>query len=201
MGANMQGRKKIIVISFIITVVLLTLIIQGGIILYPMVNQEKEADVIIVLGCQVEGDTPSTFLQNRINKALELYNKEFAPMIIASGGQGPRENKTEASVIASELIKAGVPRESILLEEKSHSTRENLKYSRVIMEEKGLNTAVLVSNKYHLFRAAMLARALDIKSYTSGIFVKNRPFKEIYGYIREVPAVIKDFILINLKKI
>ena len=82
---------------------------------------------VIVLGAKVKrGAIPSKALAFRLNAALD-YAKQYPDIqIIVSGGQGPDEDATEASVMKQYLIDRGFPESQIIVEDQSTSTYENL---------------------------------------------------------------------------
>lgn len=100
-----------------------------------------QADVIIVLGCKLNGDRPSLFLQYRLNAALQVYEQGLAKYIIVSGGQGPDEWVPEAVAMMDYLVDRGVPEHRVFTESKSTSTYENLKFSKAIMDANGFSSA------------------------------------------------------------
>lgn len=58
------------------------------------------------------------------------------------------------------------------------------------MEENSLKTAIIISNKFHLKRASVIAKRVGIEASFSGVFVKRYMGDEIYGFLREVPALL-----------
>ena len=87
-------------------------------------------------------------------RGAELCLKGYAPYIIFSGGSGKLTkdifNKPEAEVFADIAIKLGVPKDKILIENKSTNTGENVIFSKQLLQEKGLdfNTFILVQKPY-----------------------------------------------------
>lgn len=158
-------------------------------------SKPKKSDCIIVLGCQVYGSTPSPFLIWRTEHALKLYNQGYGKYIIVSGGQGIGEDISEAEAMKQYLVSKGVDASKVLVEDKSGSTMANLINSQVIMKEKGFKTTVIVSNKYHLKRAFLIANQQGIEASYSGVFVEPYKRHEFIGYIREIPALIKYYLL------
>lgn len=120
----------------------------------------------IVLGSQVRGDEPSLDLWARIG-ATERYLKENPKaMCIASGGQGEGENRSEASVIREKLIERGISADRILLEDRSESTEENIRYSKELLEKNSLgSSAAIVTDEYHQLRASWLAKRQGLTPY------------------------------------
>ncbi len=188
--------KKPILITISLGLIVFA-IIQLSIIITPFRATPKKSDAIIVLGAKLWGDKPAPMLQYRLEKALELYNEGYGDKIIVSGAQGHDELITEALAMKNYLVENGVPADVILEEDNSYSTYQNLYYSNKIMKENELESAVIVSNNFHVHRSLMIANRLDMD--VSAGPTKNYPnlALTVKYYIREVLAYIKDFILVR----
>jgi uncharacterized SAM-binding protein YcdF (DUF218 family) len=87
-------------------------------------------------------------------RAVELYKQGYGSYILFSGGSGKLTkdifDKPEAEVFADVAIKLGVPKEVILIENKSTNTGENVIFSKQLLNEKGLdfNSFILVQKPY-----------------------------------------------------
>lgn len=116
-------------------------------------DTSEPADLIIVLGARVESDgQASTTLATRVMHAVALYRRGLAPKILFSGGVGAC-GASEASVARELAIENGVPKEACVVEEGSHSTRENATKSLALIKEHGWTRAIVVTDPYHLPRA------------------------------------------------
>lgn len=189
-------KKIFILIKFLFLAGILICIVLGGIIgVFGMTSTAKKSDCIIVLGCQVRGTTLSQFLKQRLDKSIQLYNKGFAEYIIVSGGQGPGEDITEAEAMKNYLLSNGINENRIIMEDRSENTMENLRNSKLLMDQMNFDTAIIVSNKYHLKRASIMAKKVGLNASYSGIFASQYLFYEIYGFFREIPGVIRLLIL------
>ena len=69
-----------------------------------VMTQDETPEFVVVLGAQVQGDEPSLTLKKRLDKTLEFMQEHPDRTVIVSGGQGPDEAHTEASVMARYLI-------------------------------------------------------------------------------------------------
>lgn len=124
-------NKKIIALTFCIIAVILILVLLLlfiAICCFGRKSKAKRSDCIIVLGCSVYGNNPSPFLAGRMDEAIRLYNNNYAKYIIVSGGQGKGENITEAEAMRIYAVEHGVKEESIIKEDKSVSTLQNIKF-------------------------------------------------------------------------
>ena len=151
--------------------------------------KDEDVEAIIVLGCGVHGDTPTTLLSDRLDAAIEIYkNAKAAPKILMSGDHG-RENYNEVAVMRQYAIDRGVPSEDIFMDHAGFSTYETMYRAKYIF---GVDTAVVVTQEYHLYRALYDARALGIKC--CGVEATGHVFmKQFYWDCREVLARVKDF--------
>jgi uncharacterized SAM-binding protein YcdF (DUF218 family) len=171
-------------------------VVLGVIIgVFGITARPKKSDCIIILGCQVRGTTLSQFLKARLDKGIELYKNGFAKYIIVSGGQGPGENISEAEAMKLYLLSNGINEKYIIMEDKSSNTMENLKNSKNVMDEMEIDSAIVVSNKYHLRRASIMAKRAGLNASYSGTYDSKYFFYELYGFIREIPGIVRLYIL------
>jgi uncharacterized SAM-binding protein YcdF (DUF218 family) len=130
-------------------------------------DHAAQADVIIVLGCNVyQSNGPSPCIRARAGHAADLYRQGLAPRVIATGGpteQGP----VESAVLARVLTERGVPSGDIIQEEHALNTIQNIRNSQAIMREHGWSTAILVTEPFHINRAALIARDFGLAVYPS----------------------------------
>ena len=94
----------------------------------------ENLDYIVVLGCQVKGTKPSKALKDRLDTAKEYMQANPETIAVLSGGQGKMEEISEAECMRRYLEKAGISRERLILEQRSTTTRQNLRYSRRYMD-------------------------------------------------------------------
>ena len=182
----------LILLGFITYLPLLSIVLLGS---EDTIHGQPE--IMVILGCQVKESGPSQSLQDRLDEALD-YLVDYPDLtIIVSGGQGADEPTTEAFAMAEYLIEQDIPSEHILLEDNSHSTYENLIYSKALMEEHELEGDILVvSNGFHLSRIQMLCQR--IWDSTTEISTLAAPTSHIPSllkmYVREPLALVKSFI-------
>jgi len=105
----------------------------------------------------LNGTVPSNPLVKRIEEGYDYMSDNPDTILIASGGQGFNESISEAECIKRELVKKGVDKERILLEDRSTSTIENLKFSLKIIGRNDLKVGI-VTNSFHEYRALMIAK-------------------------------------------
>jgi uncharacterized SAM-binding protein YcdF (DUF218 family) len=159
---------------FVIALIVGLLLVAAIGILYQQVDARakvdaaRRADAIIVLGSAVwRGERASPSLYARTQHAIALYRAGYAPALIFCGGLGDYP-PSEAEVMRRLATSAGVPASAIFLDDRSHSTEENLANAKTIMDAHGWRRALIVSDPFHLLRAEIMARDLDIEAYGSG---------------------------------
>lgn len=143
------------------------LITAASICIYATRDEAREADVAIVLGASVMSKGVSPVFQERLNHSITLYENGYIDAIIVTGGVGKGNIRSDASVAKDYLVSQNIPKEKIFLEEQSTITQENLKYSKDIMNEKGFETAIIVSDPLHMKRALLMAKDYGIQAYSS----------------------------------
>lgn len=184
-----------VILVFIAFVFFSFLVIEGLILLEGKKKTEKEVDYLIVLGARLYGDIPSPALLERLKTARDYLVDHEETKVIVSGGKGADEKIAEAVAMEKYLIEEGIEANRIIVEDQSSSTFENIKFSKEkIKEVEEIENIelLLVTNKFHIFRAKFIAKRLGIKAY--GLPANIPPSIIIPSYIREYFAVIKSFL-------
>jgi uncharacterized SAM-binding protein YcdF (DUF218 family) len=160
-------------------------------------SHPEEADVIIILGAGVWASGPSPALEARTNHAAQIYEEGYAKRLILSGGLGDHP-PSEAEAMQNILLEMDLEREVLFLEDQAKNTEENIKYSKEIMKEQGWDTAVIVTDTFHVKRALLIAKDQDIKAYgapaKNSVLYQNRSLRVSYT-LREVAAITKYHIV------
>lgn len=181
--------------------------------IYRILPRRRKYDYIIIHGAGLDGTRPTPLLAGRIDKALELWNKQHQQgKFVASGGQGADEVVSEAQAMRDYLLEKSVPADAILMEDKSTTTWENLKNSiAVIRADRATSggtdaasddvtasdsagacgdfTTAVVSSDFHVFRCAEYAHNLGIKA--DGIGSHTKGWYWPTAFIREFIAITK----------
>lgn len=168
----MIKRNKCKILSGLVAIILfLSIIIASAIAVsiwkYGKKDEKSPSDVAIVLGAAVWDGEVSPVYRERINHAITLYKDGFVDYIILTGGFGEGSYKSDSQVAKEYALSQGVPEERILIEEKSTITEENLEFSKEIMDENGLSTAIIVSDPLHMKRAMLMAEDYGINAVSS----------------------------------
>ena len=159
-STHKAARTGFIILEILIGVIAILAIITSVFIFRGANKKPEDNSVVVVLGCAVKGDKPSLMLGRRINAAADYLKKNPDTLCIVSGGKGSGENISEAECMKRELVKLGISEDRIYLEDKSTSTRENIEFSRKILDEIVPGAPVtIVTNEFHQYRAGLLCDA------------------------------------------
>ena len=175
---------RLLLALWLVSVVVLVV----AILIYSGSDQAQSADVIVVLGAGLaRNDRPGPALIRRAAQGAALWQDGKASRIICSGGYGLNRSRSEADACAELLRGEGVPDSVIILEDRSRSTEENAIYTHEMMQANGWQTAVIVSDGYHLLRAHWVFNSAGIPNYPSPAETPSA-FNLISSTAREVVA-------------
>lgn len=145
----------------------------------------NKADAILVLGAGQWNGIPSPIFQARLDYAQELYDAGYAHFIIITGGKAPHHTLSDSSTGREYLAKRGVDQDRIFTEDYSRTTLQNLMFAQEVMRAQKLQSALLVSNDFHMMRAERMSQDLGMLTLAAPVKTKSRWFKLKYA-IREV---------------
>ena len=163
----MKKRVATVVKVLVATLLLVIGFIAVSIYRYGNTSTDVRADAAIVLGAAVWGEQVSPVFRERINHAIDLYRQGKVRKIIFTGGQGNKDEATEAVAAREYAINSGIPEPDILIEESSHTTYENVLYAKQLADASGLKKVLLVSDPLHMKRAVAMARSIGLDAYPS----------------------------------
>ena len=150
-------------------------------------NDEK-ADCILILGAGVKDGRPKPMLRDRLLTGIELYKSGAAKKIIMSGDHG-RADYDEVNVMRAFALEQGVRAEDIFLDHAGFSTYDSVYRAKNIF---GAENIIIVSQKYHLYRALYISEKLDVKA--AGVSANLNTYGgQLKRDIREIIARDKDF--------
>lgn len=151
-------------------------------------------DCILILGAGVWGDRPTHMLEDRLKYGISLYNMDASDRLLMSGDHG-RKNYDEVNVMKNYAINQGVPSSDIFMDHAGFSTYESLYRARDVFEA---NKIIIVTQKYHLYRALYVADKLGIDAY--GVASNPREYQgQSRRELREILARLKDFLYVIIK--
>jgi len=158
--------RRILTISMV-TVFCLWLISAAAVLVWSSRDEARPAQAIVVLGAAQYAGKPSPVLRARLDHALDLWNRRLASLLILTGGTGSGDTTSEAAVGRNYAKKHGVPDSAILVENEGRTTSESMRAVAGMLEVRGLQSALLVSDPFHMLRLRILARRFGFTPYTS----------------------------------
>ena len=188
---------------FLVTTLIAVTVIYGSVsflvfmiysVFLMIIPKSKDFDYVIIHGAGlINGDKVSKLLQERLDKAILVYRKDPSPTkLIPSGGKGSDESISEAEAMKRYLLEQGVPESDILMEDKSTTTLENLKFSKSIIDSReGRKYTALVTSNYHVYRALRYCRRVGLKCKGIGSHV---------AFYYWPSALIREFIAVHTEK-
>ena len=152
--------------------------------------QIGDADCILVLGCRVyEDGTPSHMLEDRLQQSVELFELGAAPKLLMSGDHGQQEYD-EVNTMKRYAVEHGVASSAVFMDHAGFSTYESLYRAKEVF---GVEKVIIVTQRYHLYRALYIARQLGLEAY--GVASDPRSYAgQIVREVREILARNKDFL-------
>ena len=170
-----------------------------------------DQDFIIILGSKINKDgTLPPLLKGRVDKAIDFGNKQYEIakkkiIYVPSGGKGNDEVMAEASAIKNYLVLKGIKENQILIEDKSTSTIENMRFSKDKIDKTKKDAKISFSTtNYHVFRSGVIANEQGIDcegmgSKTKWYFYTNALIREfIANLVQERKKHIILIVLINI---
>ncbi len=154
--------------------------------------KDHKAEYIIVPGASVlPSGKPSEILAYRLDLAKELYFKDIAPKILISGDSRV-SNYDEVGAMKRYLMNEGIALDDIVEDKLGISTKESITRGKNVYK---INRAIIVTQKYHLYRALYLSSFAEIESL--GVHPKsNNKIQK-----RELFARVKEFIIVEIERI
>lgn len=147
----------------VISVIAFLVVVESTCMIIAASKEPGQGATVVVLGCRVYGERASLSMVERLEAAYEYLTEHPESKCVLSGGQGDGENISEAECMYRYLVNKGIDASRLYKEEASTTTRENLLFSKQLIEEQSLNPVVAIAtSEYHMYRAGMIANALDI---------------------------------------
>ncbi len=150
----------------VLTGLLIWIVSFALVVVFERLDTKRPAHAIVVLGAAQYDGKPSPVLRARVDHAVQLWRQGLAPILVMTGGRGVGDTTTEAAVERRYAISKGVPADAILVETESRSTVESLR-NVVSMMTVDRREVILVSDPFHMFRLAILARRFGLHPRTS----------------------------------
>ena len=198
---TVKKRRPIFRILLVVALVTLALISAFGFYINSYGRKDQSTgqkfDVIIVLGARIM-PWNNTSMMERTRRGAELYKNGQAEYLLVTGGQGSDEDRSEAAAMAEIAQGFGVPKDRIILEDKSRNTRENAIFSARLCRERGWNKVVIVSDTFHLWRAQRNFQHENLTVSTCPA-LQSDPSRHWYEcgpmLLREEAAILRDMVV------
>jgi uncharacterized SAM-binding protein YcdF (DUF218 family) len=170
--AKQKAKHAVKIVRRILTVAVvavfaLWVVSATAVLIWASRDEARPAQAIVVLGAAQYAGKPSPVLRARLDHALDLWNRHLAALLILTGGTGSGDTTSEAAVGRTYARKRGVPDSAILVENEGRTTSESMRAVAGMLEVRGLQTALLVSDPFHMLRLRILARRFGFTPYTS----------------------------------
>ena len=190
-------------VPFLVSSIIIVTVVYGSMafvifmiysVFLMIIPRKKDFDYVIIHGAGLlQGDRISKLLQDRLDKAIDVYRSDPTPTkLIPSGGKGSDETISEAEAMKRYLLEKGIPESDIILEDQSMTTMENLKFSRNLINSfEGRKYTALVTSNYHVYRALRYCRKVGLRCKGIGSRVA------MYFW---PSALIREFIAVHTEK-
>ena len=124
-------------------------------------------DAIVVMGAAQYDGRPSPQLAARLDHVAELWPEGRAGLVVVTGGKRPGDRFTEAEASAAYLEEHGVPASAIVLEDQGTSSYESLQGVAALLDERGLDEVLIVTDPYHALRSRLIAGEVGLDAHVS----------------------------------
>ncbi|MDR2039174.1 MAG: YdcF family protein [Bacteroidales bacterium] len=194
-----RNRKKILILSIIVAASFLGINYfvkySSNKKCYKYLNNVPPCEVGIVLGAGIRGNSPSKYLEDRLNAAINLYKSNKVQKLLLTGDNG-RKDYDELTVMKRYCYRNGVDTARIYLDYAGFDTYSSLYRAKRIFK---VDKAIIISQNYHIDRAVFTGNRLGIDSY--GFAADNGTYNNYRkNVIREYVAVVKSVFDIIIKR-
>lgn len=186
-----------IIITVAITAVNIYVVTESSKHIYAPENVQSiptNTDCIIVLGAGLKNDgTPNHMLRDRLDLAASLYNEGVSKKILLTGDHGS-EKYDEVNAMKDYMLSKGIDEDVLYLDHAGFSTYDSMYRAKEVF---CVDSAVVITQKYHLYRSVYIGNAVGINIYG----VNSDPYtyvNQTYRNIREYLARFKDFFAVIL---
>ena len=184
----------ILVISFfLITNFYMIISTKDKILTNKEQNTLKNIDFILVLGAGIKNKRPSPMLEERLNLSILFYQNNPSPQILISGDH-VKADYDEVSVMKNYLLENNIKEEKIVTDYAGISTYDSIYRAKYIYHAKKM---IIITQKYHLYRALYIAKHLDINVYglaSDQKIYKNQEKREIREFLARTKDFVKSFL-------
>lgn len=159
--------------------------------IYQVENAPSKRVAIVFGAGLTRSGHPTPILRDRVETGVQLYFAGKAQKLLMSGDNRSPDHD-EPGAMRNYAVSLGVPADAIVLDNSGDRTYDTCYRARAIF---GLNSALLVTQKFHLPRALFLCRALGLNAV--GVEANNRhywPLSLFVWNLREQFATMAAFV-------
>lgn len=207
-----KGKKTLRRIALTLIFIVLVLIVLFPVIgTYAMTGNERytlaqssestfpKKDYAIVFGAALRqrGTEPSNYLRWRIETAVALYKTGQVEKILMSG-DGSFPDHDEPAIMKREAVELGVPARDIEMDKFGFDTYDSCYRAR---NERGVNSAIAVTQAYHLPRAVFSCQQVGIDTVGVEAVARFGRSASGYDYVRESASTYKLYMQLAVRKL
>lgn len=161
--------------------------------IYTNVDDAPTSTVAIVLGAGIHPNgTPSDALQDRLDRAIQLYDAHRVQSIFVTGDDGAY-HVDEIRVMTNYLVQHDIPTSTMRIDGEGYRTYESCKHAA----EQGVTDAIVVTQRFHIGRALYLCNRLGVDSI--GVTSDLQTYRDVeLFWVRDLVSSVKAWIDINL---
>src|ERR1700722_9765480 len=190
-GANRHSHPRwwlrLLVVAAVVAVFFLA-ITSVQVVHTASLEEIQPADAIVVFGAAEYSGRPSPVLRARLDRALDLFHRGAATVIITTGGAAADPSFSEGGVGRDYLMRHGIPERSLIAETQGRDTSQSATRVAVIMRANGLRSCIAVSDAYHVFRIRKLLEHERI----GPVYVAPRSDSQPHSAWQRVIAVLRE---------
>ena len=166
--------------------------------IYDDINTLPPRATVLVLGSQTHGTKLSPVLQDRVDSAVSVVEKEIGEKLLLSGDHALKYyDEVTAMRLYVQENAPHIPEKDIFLDHAGFSTWDSMYRARDVFEIRGL---IIVTQQFHINRAVAMARSLGMDAVGYGINQDRFRGRSLRNWhIREYFARVKAFYSIIAK--
>lgn len=117
---------------------------------------------ILILGERLKNNAPGRNYITRLERAYTIFSSYKTDCIFIVGGVTGKATISESASGKAYLLRKQIPESILYIEDESQHTLENLKNVRDMLTESQIDSVGIITNRFHLARASVLATGLGI---------------------------------------
>lgn len=164
-------------------------------VIFTDIKSSPQTKLAIIFGAGIKNNKPSRYLKDRLDAGISLYKNNKVDKILLSGDNG-RDEHDELTVMKLYCFENGVDTTKIYIDYAGFDSYSTMYRAKHIFK---VDTAILVSQEYHLARCVYLGDKLGIKSFGYSANVGSYPGYKYYAF-REKISVAKAVLDIFRKR-